>query len=173
MVGNRRVWELSDVMPFIRQERATKLRPPGAKGVVLTVANFKGGVSKTTTAVTLAQGLALRGHRVLLVDLDPQGSATTLFGYVPDLDLSEDETLYPFLRHDDITHRTPTSDRGGAATAARRDGHPSLQSIEGREAANQECPRTQLCDVHCQRHHPTIAGRVVHTLPMGNRRICR
>lgn len=97
MVGNRRVWELSDAMPFIRQERATKLRPPGAKGVVLTVANFKGGVSKTTTAVTLAQGLALRGHRVLLVDLDPQGSATTLFGRLPDLDVSREQTAAPLF----------------------------------------------------------------------------
>lgn len=65
---------------------------------VVAVQNFKGGVGKSTLAVHLAQYLAIRGYRVALVDCDSQASATTLFGYVPDLDLTEDDTLYPFLR---------------------------------------------------------------------------
>lgn len=51
---------------------------------VWAVANQKGGVGKTTTAVTLAGLLALRGGRTLLVDLDPHGSLTSYFGLDPD-----------------------------------------------------------------------------------------
>ncbi len=47
---------------------------------ILTVANQKGGVGKTTTAVTLAHGLALAGQHILLVDLDPQGHVAFALG---------------------------------------------------------------------------------------------
>ncbi|MBI5039712.1 MAG: ParA family protein [Gammaproteobacteria bacterium] len=51
---------------------------------IWAVANQKGGVGKTTTAVTLAGQLAAEGQRILLVDLDPHGSLTTYFGLDPD-----------------------------------------------------------------------------------------
>lgn len=52
--------------------------------IVWSVANQKGGVGKTTTTVTLAGLLSLRGHRVLLVDTDPHASLTTYLGFDPD-----------------------------------------------------------------------------------------
>jgi len=51
---------------------------------IWTVSNQKGGVGKTTTAVTLAGCLAVRGENVLLIDIDPHGSLTSHFGHNPD-----------------------------------------------------------------------------------------
>src|SRR6059036_1316198 len=49
--------------------------------MIVSIANNKGGTGKTTTAVNLGTALAQSGRRVLLVDLDPQGSATVSFGF--------------------------------------------------------------------------------------------
>ena len=93
--GNRRSFTLEESMPWIREFRAPKLRPDGAHAVCISVANFKGGVGKTTTTMTLAQGLALKGHKVLVLDCDPQGSLTTLFGILPDTEVDETQTILP------------------------------------------------------------------------------
>ncbi|MCM2403323.1 plasmid partitioning protein RepA [Rhizobium sp. S153] len=66
---------------------------------VIAVVNFKGGSGKTTTAAHLAQYLALTGHRVLAVDLDPQASLSSLHGFQPELD--QTPSLYEAIRYDD------------------------------------------------------------------------
>lgn len=68
---------------------------------VIAVTNFKGGSGKTTTAAHLAQYFALRGYRVLAVDLDPQASLSALFGIQPEFDLEPNETLYGAIRYDE------------------------------------------------------------------------
>ena len=62
---------------------------------IWAVANQKGGVGKTTTAVTLAGHLLKQGLRVLLVDLDPHGSLTAYFGYDPD---SLEDSVYQLFK---------------------------------------------------------------------------
>src|SRR3954451_9069071 len=60
---------------------------------VIAVANQKGGVGKTTTTANLGAALALRGKRVLLVDLDPQGNLTSAFGLEKDIQQTVAESL--------------------------------------------------------------------------------
>ncbi|RWE18904.1 MAG: plasmid partitioning protein RepA [Mesorhizobium sp.] len=66
---------------------------------IISVVNFKGGSGKTTTAAHLAQHLALTGHRVLAIDLDPQASLSALHGIQPELD--KNPSLYEALRYDE------------------------------------------------------------------------
>ena len=103
--GSRREFSLEQSRIWIREYRSASLRPKDKRAITIAVGNFKGGVSKTTTAMTLAQGLSLRGHRVLAIDTDPQGSLTTLFGVLPDTDVAEDQTIAPLANGDESSIR--------------------------------------------------------------------
>ncbi|HSX73953.1 MAG TPA: plasmid partitioning protein RepA [Shinella sp.] len=114
--GGRRMYSLADI-DALRHHLAEQARAKGnaakarsyvkwrdpARGEhlqVLSVTNFKGGSGKTTSAVHLAQHLAMTGHRVLAIDLDPQASLSALFGYQPELDLAGNDTIYGAIRYD-------------------------------------------------------------------------
>lgn len=88
-----------------RGARYVPHRKEGEHLQVVAVVNFKGGSAKTTTAAHLAQHMALTGHRVLAIDLDPQASLSALYGYQPEID--HNESLYEALRYDD--QRKPLS----------------------------------------------------------------
>ncbi|MFC7704190.1 AAA family ATPase [Plastorhodobacter daqingensis] len=103
--GGSRYFTLEEVLTlrdhFAREGSATKpyrpWRPEGLPAKVVAIANFKGGSGKTTTCAHLAMAAALDGYRVLAIDLDSQGSLTSLFG-----GRIEDEwqTVFPLIARD-------------------------------------------------------------------------
>lgn len=108
--GGRRAYTAEQVLELRRYLAGARpreavdflpLRRLGDKLQVVAVANFKGGSAKTTTALYLSQYLALKGHRVLAIDLDPQASLSAMFGYQPEFEIGEGETIYGALRYDE------------------------------------------------------------------------
>lgn len=126
--GGRRTFSLSEINT-IRQILG-KTKPVYLAGrretehlQVIAVTNFKGGSGKTTTSTHLAQYLALRGYRVLAVDLDPQASMSAMLGYQPEFDVGENETLYGAIRYDEL--------RRPVAAVVRETYFPGLDLIPG------------------------------------------
>jgi chromosome partitioning protein len=134
-VNGRRSYSLQDLhqLRIYLEEGAKKSGPAARRYVqarngleklqVLTTVNFKGGSGKTTTAAHLAQYLVLHGYRVLAIDLDPQASLSALFGYQPEFDVGENETLYAAIRYD--------SDRKPLSAVIRETYFPGLDLVPG------------------------------------------
>lgn len=107
--GNRRQYSAENIQELrvLLEKTARKLgdylpgRREGDHLQVIGVMNFKGGSGKTTTSAHLAQRLALKGYRVLAIDLDPQASLTALHGVQPEFDLPDGGTLYDAIRYED------------------------------------------------------------------------
>lgn len=73
------------------------IRNEGDKVPRIAIQNFKGGTAKSTTTVHFAQYLALQGYRVLVLDGDPQATATAAFGYIPDQEFDQNNTMWSVI----------------------------------------------------------------------------
>lgn len=117
--NGRRLYSLEQVlelrMHLAERGRKKWMNPRRIQGEdcqIIAVTNFKGGSSKTATTIHLGHYLALKGYRVLAVDLDPQASLTSLQGALPDFDYRESDTLYSAIQFEDpvptesIVHKT-------------------------------------------------------------------
>jgi len=71
--------------------------PSEFEGKVLVTSQLKGGSAKTTTTMCLAQGLSLRGRKVLVIDLDPQASLSELCGLYAEKEVFPDDTVLPYV----------------------------------------------------------------------------
>jgi len=98
---NRTVGFTLEQINAMRDHYETRVgRTANEKAMVIGIQSFKGGVGKSVTTVHLAQYLALKGYRVLILDCDPQASTTSSFGFIPDLAFTETDTILPFLNGD-------------------------------------------------------------------------
>ncbi|MGR3425649.1 MAG: plasmid partitioning protein RepA [Pseudooceanicola nanhaiensis] len=98
----REIWDARDILERSSRKRG-KYQPGRRDDEALQVwqlMNFKGGSSKSTTTIHLTHYLALHGYRVLAVDLDPQGSLTSMCGISPEIEF-DGLTVYDAIRYDD------------------------------------------------------------------------
>ncbi|MGA8707432.1 MAG: AAA family ATPase [Steroidobacteraceae bacterium] len=99
--NNRRVgYTLAQIQAFRTHFGTLPWRDPTDSPLVIACQNFKGGVGKSTTCVNFAHYLALKGYRILVIDTDSQATTTSMFGYVPDADITQDDTVLPYLASD-------------------------------------------------------------------------
>ncbi len=106
--NGRRLYSLEQILElrlYLAEHGRKKWMNPrridGEQCQIIAVTNFKGGSSKTSTTIHLGHYLALRGYRVLAVDMDPQASLTSLHGALPGFDYREGDTLYSAIRFED------------------------------------------------------------------------
>jgi chromosome partitioning protein len=97
--GRREGYSLGEINHMRDVFGTRPCRGPSDPAIVLAVQNFKGGVGKSTLTCHIAQYLALKGYRVAVIDCDSQASTTTMFGFNPDIDIEDEQTLLPFFRH--------------------------------------------------------------------------
>jgi chromosome partitioning protein len=145
--GNSKWFSLTEVLTlrahFASEGAANReyqpYRPEGLDAKVVAVANFKGGVGKTSTCAHLAMSAALDGYKVLVVDLDSQGSLTSIMGgRVSD----EWQTAFPILARDFAQHL-----KGENQVKAAR-GEPEVPLDETLTEALEVSPRNLIQSTH-------------------------
>ena len=96
------LWEARQILEKASRTKGRYVpgRKEGERLQVWQLMNFKGGSSKSTSTIHLAHYLALHGYRVLAVDLDPQGSLTSMCGINPEIEF-DGMTVYDAIRYDD------------------------------------------------------------------------
>jgi chromosome partitioning protein len=97
--NNRRLGYTLDQIQAFRAHFGTlpHRNPEQDQPMVIACQNFKGGVGKSTTCINFAHYLALKGYRVLVIDTDSQATTTSMFGYVPDAEITQDDTILAYL----------------------------------------------------------------------------
>lgn len=119
--NGRRYYTLDD-LANIRKALGVKVgKLPDEDAVVIAVQNFKGGVGKSTITKHLADFLALRGYRVLVIDCDPQASTTTMFDIQPESLIDDENTLGNYL--------SPRSNFDDFSLAIRDTAWPTIQIV--------------------------------------------
>lgn len=108
--GRSRSFTLAEVRQWIIREARITPKPTDTPAEIIVVSNFKGGSTKTTTAMSLAQGLSLRGRKILTLDLDPQASLTELAGIYAERDVDEEHTVMPLIYKDEADLRYAVQD---------------------------------------------------------------
>lgn len=132
--GNRRTFSLEEIHEiqqrlFEAGKISTEMFPgkrDGDETTKILCYNLKGGVSKTTCTANLAQFLAMRGFKILIVDLDPQASCSDLFDIQADLD--DVPSIYDVLRYDEQSDGDP---RVPIADAIQATYFPNIDIIPG------------------------------------------
>jgi len=130
--GRKRLFTLAELHAIQADMGLLPRRDPATDApITMAVCNFKGGVAKTTTSIHLGQYLALKGYRVLMLDLDAQASLTQMFGILPHLEVESRNTVLPYLEGP----KTAGEDWTGTLAGAVRKTHWHNLGLYGAEFA--------------------------------------
>jgi chromosome partitioning protein len=95
--ATRAGYTLNDINRMRQYFGTNPTKPPKSLAAVVGILNLKGGCQKTTHCQLFSQYLAIQGYKVLVIDTDPQGSLSLMFGKRPDADVSFENTIGPYL----------------------------------------------------------------------------